>query len=89
VSLLEPQAPSIARIVSSVAGCPVALQGFFQWTPSVAKMWSADGPGIRGDFAFGADNSTLIKDPNVTPSPSCAAGGPTGGIPGPTLGGGS
>jgi ABC-type transporter Mla subunit MlaD len=91
VTLLGPQVPSIAHVVQSVAGCPVALQGFFQWTPSVTKMWSADGPGIRGDFAFGADNTTLITDPNVTPSPSCAPGSPSGGVPGPTLpiGGGS
>lgn len=85
VSALEPQVPSLEHVIQSVAGCPVALQGFFQWTPSVTKMWSADGPGIRGDFAFGADNTTLIPDPNVSPSPSCAPGEPTTGKPGPTL----
>ncbi|MHB8693839.1 MAG: MlaD family protein [Solirubrobacteraceae bacterium] len=85
VSLLRPQVGAIDHITSSVAGCAVALQGFFQWTPSVTKMWGPTGPGIRGDFAFGADNSTLIQDPNVDASPSCAPGGPTGGVPGPTL----
>jgi ABC-type transporter Mla subunit MlaD len=92
VTLLEPQVPEIEHVITSVAGCPVALQGFFQWTPSVTKMWGPDGPGIRGDFAFGADNSELIQDPNVDASPSCAPGEPTGGTPGPTLtasGGGS
>ena len=64
--------PDIAHIVNSVAGCPVAIQGFFQWTPSVTDMWGPDGPGVRGDFAFGADNTTLVEDPNVDATPSCA-----------------
>jgi ABC-type transporter Mla subunit MlaD len=85
ITLLEPQVPDIEHIVTSVAGCPVALQGFFQWTPSVTNIWGPDGPGVRGDFAFGADNTTLVEDPNVDASPSCAPGSPTGGVPGPTL----
>jgi ABC-type transporter Mla subunit MlaD len=87
VSLLEPQVPDLNHVVTSVAGCPVALQGFFQWTPSVTDMWGPDGPGVRGDFAFGLDNTELVQDPNVDASPSCAAGEPTGGVPGPTLSG--
>jgi ABC-type transporter Mla subunit MlaD len=85
VSLLGPQVPDIQHIVRTVAGCPAALQGFFQWTPSVTDMWGPDGPGVRGDFAFGLDNTTLVEDPNVDAGPSCAPGEPAGGVPGPTL----
>jgi hypothetical protein len=83
IARLQPQIPAIDHVTRSVAGCSVALQGFFQWTPSVTKMWGPTGPGIRGDFAFGADNTTLVKDPNVQASASCAPGGPTGDQPGP------
>jgi ABC-type transporter Mla subunit MlaD len=85
IAQLSPQVPAIDHVTRTVAGCSVALQGFFQWTPSVTKMWTTVGPGVRGDFAFGADNTGLIKDPNVSASPSCAQGGPTGGQPGPGL----
>jgi ABC-type transporter Mla subunit MlaD len=83
VTLLRPQVPALEHVIKSVAGCAVALQGFFQWTPSVTKMWGPAGPGVRGDFGFGVDSTTVAKDPNVSPSPSCAPGGPTGATPGP------
>jgi phospholipid/cholesterol/gamma-HCH transport system substrate-binding protein len=85
VKSLSPQVPAITTVVSATAECPAALQGFFQWTPSVAKFWTPTGPGIRGDFGFSADNTEILKDPNVIADPSCAPGAPAAGTPGPTL----
>jgi len=83
VARLAPQLPALDYVTRSVAGCSVALQGFFQWTPSVTKFDDAHGPAVRGDFAIGVDDTSFAKDPNVRPSPSCAPGGPVGGEPGP------
>jgi hypothetical protein len=77
--------PSINTVATSVAGCAVAIQSFFQFTPSVTKFWTPTGPAIRGDFGFSLDNTGVLKDPNVVASPSCAPGAPAGGVPGPTL----
>jgi ABC-type transporter Mla subunit MlaD len=79
---LRPQVPALDYVTKSVAGCSVALQGFFQWTPSVLKFDDASGPAVRGDFAFGLDNTSVIKDPQSSASPSCAPGRPVGSAPG-------
>jgi ABC-type transporter Mla subunit MlaD len=80
---LRPQAPALEYVTKSVAGCSAALQGFFQWTPSVTKFDDATGPAIRGDFAFGVDNTSFAKDPQSSASPSCAPGAPVTSSPGP------
>lgn len=85
ISHLSPQVPAINKITTSVAGCPAALQGFFQWTPSVTKFWTPTGPGVRGDFAYSLDSTTVLKDPNVSASASCVPGAPAGASLGPTL----
>jgi len=83
VAQLKPQVPALDYVTRSVAGCSAGIQGFFQWTPSVTKFADAHGPSIRGDFAFGVDDTTFAKDPNVRALPSCAPGGAVGGEPGP------
>lgn len=82
VAALRPQIPALDYATKSVSGCAAGLQGFFQWTPSVLKFHDAHGPSLRGDFAFGVDDTTVAPDPNVRALPSCAPGGPVGGIPG-------
>jgi hypothetical protein len=92
VVALRPQMPALDYVTKSVAGCSAALQGFFQWTPSVTKFHDAHGPSLRGDFALGVDDTTVAPDPNVRALPSCAPGRPVGGTPSPgrdlTSGGG-
>jgi ABC-type transporter Mla subunit MlaD len=83
IGRLRPQLPALDYATKSVAGCPAAVQGFFQWTPSVTKFHDARGPSIRGDFALGVDDTTLAPDPNVRALPSCAPGVTVGGEPGP------
>jgi len=79
---LAPQMPALQRVAKRVAGCSAALQGFFQWTPSVTKWGDANGPAVRGSFAFGADSAQNAKDPSVVALPSCAPGTAIGGVPG-------
>jgi phospholipid/cholesterol/gamma-HCH transport system substrate-binding protein len=83
VARLRPQIPAFDYATRSVAGCSTALQGFFQWTPSVTKFHDARGPSVRGDFALGVDGTTFASDPNVRALPSCAPGVTVGGEPGP------
>jgi ABC-type transporter Mla subunit MlaD len=82
-SLLRPQVPAADHVTASTAGCPVAVQGFFQWTPSVLKFGDARGYPIRGDAVISLDSTSNLKDPSVQADPSCAPGPTPGGTPGP------
>jgi phospholipid/cholesterol/gamma-HCH transport system substrate-binding protein len=80
---LRPQAGAIDHVTKSVAGCAVALQGFFQWTASLVKFDDArQGPGGRGDLALSLGSGATLADPNIEAPKSCAPGGPVGGTPG-------
>jgi ABC-type transporter Mla subunit MlaD len=81
---LRPLTDEIDYVTKSVAGCSIALQGFFQWTASLTKIGDAtNGPPGRGDLNLALDSATAIKDPNTFVPPSCAPGAPIGGEPGP------
>jgi hypothetical protein len=82
LTALRPQIPAIDHTTKTVAGCPVPIQGFFQWTPSTTKFGDARGMVIRGDAAFSFETSGTVTDPNVRALPSCAPGGAIGGEPG-------
>ncbi|WP_205698807.1 MlaD family protein [Conexibacter sp. SYSU D00693] len=83
VRALRPQSDAIDHVTKTVAGCGVALQGFFQWTASLVKYDDArGGPGGRGDLNVGLDSTSVLKDPNVIVPKSCAPGRPIGGVPG-------
>jgi ABC-type transporter Mla subunit MlaD len=78
---LRPQTSDADRITKDIAGCHVAAYMFFQWTASLGKLGDASGAYPRGDFGFGADSLSGVKDPGITASPSCARGGPKGSKP--------
>lgn len=80
---LLPQIPAIAHAVRTTAGCSAAIQGFFQWTPSVMKLGDARGAVVRGQAVVGLASTGAVKDPMVIPRGSCAPGTPVGGVPGP------
>jgi len=88
VASLAPQVPAVNHVTQTVAGCMVAVEGFFQWTSSLTKFDNAlGGTTGRGDFTVALDSSGSVPDPNVIQSPhSCAPGSPLGGAPA-TLGG--
>jgi ABC-type transporter Mla subunit MlaD len=73
---LNPQTTAVDHITTSIAGCPKALYGFFQWTPSVFSVEDARGVTVRGDLALGLDSSGGVHDPNVYTPASCAPGVP-------------
>ncbi|MHB8696138.1 MAG: MlaD family protein [Solirubrobacteraceae bacterium] len=78
---LLPQVPSINHVVTTTAACPVALQGFFQWTASTMKFGDARGIPIRGAATVGLGASGDVRDPNMVAGTSCAGGAPIGGTP--------
>ena len=45
---LRPQAPRLDRVTARIVPCESAVQGFFQWTPSVFKLGDAHGAYPRG-----------------------------------------
>lgn len=80
---LRPQTGKIDHVTDSLAGCSVALQGFFQWTASLVKIGDAiNGPPGRGDLNVGLDSATAVADPNSFVAASCAPGAPIAGEPG-------
>lgn len=84
ITRLRPQVGAIDHATESVAGCSTALQGFFQWTPSVVKWGDARGLSIRGDVVVSASSGGgAVADPMQIVGPSCAPGTAIGGEPGP------
>jgi len=82
VGELRPQVPAIDHVTKVAGGCSTALQGFFQWTPSVMKLGDARGASVRGEAVVGIASTAAIKDPTVIARDSCAPGRPIGGEPG-------
>lgn len=82
VTALRPQIPALDHVTTTADDCAVAIQGFFQWTPSVTKFGDARGTTIRGDVTTGFDSSGSFDDPQVRALESCAPGAPIGGEPG-------
>lgn len=66
---LSPQAPRLDRITGAVVPCELAVQKFFQNTISLGKFYDQRALIPRGQSVNG-------DDPNQSPSPSCAVGGP-------------
>lgn len=84
VTALRPQVSAIDYMVKTLSGCPVAVQGFFQGTPSVLKFGDARGYSIRGDAVVDVSSGGgAARDPNKIIGESCAPGKPLGGEPGP------
>ncbi len=79
---LRPQVAAIDKATKILANCSVALQGFFQWTPSVAKFDGAvGGTTARGDFNASLDTLGSVSDPNVYAPESCTGTKPLGAEP--------
>ena len=67
-SALRPQAPRYDRITAALVPCELAVQKFFQWTPSVFKFSDAQGAYPRGE-------SVDANDAQLTKTSSCAGDG--------------
>ena len=80
---LQPQAKVIDHATRSVAGCDVAIQRFFQWTPSVFKLGDQRGPSPRADTVVDITSAGPLSEPREVPYRSCAPGSIVGGRPGP------
>jgi ABC-type transporter Mla subunit MlaD len=78
---LHEQVGAVDHFTKSLAGCERSIFGFFQWTTSVFKVQDARGVKVRGDFAFGADSVSGVRDPNVFRARGCAPGLPKGNTP--------
>lgn len=52
---LRPQAPRLDRVTAAIVPCELAVQKFFQWTPSVFKFADAHGAYPRGESVGAAD----------------------------------
>jgi ABC-type transporter Mla subunit MlaD len=81
VDAVLPQLPDVDKAFKDIAGCHLAAYMFFQWTASITKFDDAMGAYPVGDFGFGADSISGLKDPARTASPSCASGAPLGATP--------
>jgi phospholipid/cholesterol/gamma-HCH transport system substrate-binding protein len=81
IDTTRPQLTDVTKATVSIAGCPAAAYMFFQHTASLTKYEDALGVYPRGDFGFGADSVSGVKDPGVRASKSCAPGGPKGATP--------
>jgi virulence factor Mce-like protein len=62
---LDPEAPQLNHITAAIVPCELAVQKFFQWTPSVFKFSDAHGAYPRGE-------SVYANDAQLTRAPSCA-----------------
>ena len=65
---LEPAAPRLDRVTAAIVPCELAVQKFFQWTPSVFKFSDAQGAYPRGE-------SVDANDAQLTKTSSCAGDG--------------
>ncbi|MCW3040824.1 MAG: Mammalian cell entry related domain protein [Solirubrobacterales bacterium] len=75
VSDLRPQVPQLDRITRRIVPCELAVQKFFQWTPSVFKFSDANGIFPRGEGVVGTEVAGgTIHDQNLTRGSSCADG---------------
>lgn len=72
---LLPQAPRYDRITRRVSGCELAVDKFFQWTPSVLKYADVNGAYPRGNNAT-SSSSVAPGAPDVAlrPHPGCTTG---------------
>ena len=64
---LRPQAPRLDRVTARIVPCESAVQGFFQWTPSVFKLGDAHGAYPRG-------HSIQVSNLQLDKATSCADG---------------
>jgi ABC-type transporter Mla subunit MlaD len=72
VNELTPLAPELNRITQQAVPCELAIQKFFQWTPSVFKFSDAHGIFPRGEGVAGTEAAGgFIHDPNLTIQPGC------------------
>jgi virulence factor Mce-like protein len=61
----EPQSPRLDHVTAAIVPCELAVQKFFQWTPSVFKFSDGQGAYPRGE-------SVYANDAQLTKAPSCA-----------------
>jgi virulence factor Mce-like protein len=62
---LEPAAPRLDRVTAAIVPCELAVQKFFQWTPSVFKFSDAQGAYPRGE-SVDASDAQLVRAPSCT-----------------------
>jgi ABC-type transporter Mla subunit MlaD len=84
INELSPDTGAIDHVTQALDRCTKngAVQGFFQWTASLAKLQDASGEVPRGDATVGLDSVAGIKSPLQAPSqPTCVTTAPLGGTP--------
>jgi virulence factor Mce-like protein len=67
---LQPDAPQLDHVTAAIIPCELAVQKFFQWTPSVFKFSDTHGAYPRGE-------SVYAPDAQLSKAPSCAGQGAT------------